>query len=229
MNRWLKEFILLVVISAILSGIAYYIQDNYYSPIDGDIYTLGPFLIRMLRMITIYVLPVMWFQKRHNGKIGDLGVLPSKNYPVFSLLGGTIIYFIAIYVFLKYQIFFGGWKYLPSKIVFIKLLMIGVMASITDFWTRGFILFELQRRYNDRVAILWQNIVWFTIHVYEIELLDPYIGYLFAIILTLVLGVGGDLIALKTKSITGLMLGHILLNVSVAFAARGELFFAVYS
>ncbi len=221
----MREFIILVVLSAILSGIAYYIQTSYFSDFTLDIWNSTQLVIRMIRMILVYVIPVLIFQKRHNGKIGGLGVLPSKQYPISSLLGGISIYLIAVYVFLKYKIFFGGWIYLPLYVVWQKLILIGIMASITDFWTRGFILLELQKRYGDKTAIFWQNVIWFTLHLYEIELLEPSIGYAGAILLTLVLGIGGDMIAIKTKSITGLMLGHIILNICIAFAARDTLFF----
>ena len=94
------------------------------------------------------------------------------------------------------------------------------MASITDYWTRGFILFELARKTNNTNAIFWQNIIWFVIHIYEIELLIPFIGLFNSILLTLILGIGGDIVALKTKSIFGLMLGHIFLNLSIILAAK---------
>lgn len=178
-------------------------------------------LFRMIRMITFYVLPTIWFVKRYQGTWKDLGILPSKTYPVTSFIGGSLVYTIAIIVFLRYEIFFTGWNTTPWVITIIKFSFIAVMASITDFWTRGFILFEISKRYNDQYAIFWQNVVWFTIHIYEFELLMPYIGLFYAIILTLILGILGDLIALKTKSITGLMFGHIILNLAIILAAKG--------
>ena len=75
------------------------------------------------------------------------------------------------------------------------------------------------------VAIIGQNFTWFMLHVYEIELLNSYIGYTGAILLTLTLGILGDMIALKTKSIIGLMLGHVILNLAIILAAREVIVF----
>ncbi|MCY3412926.1 MAG: CPBP family intramembrane metalloprotease [Candidatus Heimdallarchaeota archaeon] len=228
MDTWLKEFSILVVVTAIVAGLSYAIQFYIFDGMNFDEWNVSGSFIRMIRMASIYILPVLWFTKRHGGSWKDLGVLPSKNYPLLSTLGGMAVYFIAVWVFLRYRIFFGNWGITPWSIIWIKFAMICVMASVTDFWTRGFILLELAKRYNDKIAIFWQNVTWFSLHIYEIVLLEPYIGYLGAIALTLTLGIGGDLIALKTRSITGLMLGHCLLNLGIILAANDVLFFYKY-
>lgn len=224
-DRWLVEFVLLVIISASLSGLAYFLQFYVFPSVPFESWGMYSRLIRTIRMTLIYVLPVIWFVRRHNGSWRDLGItLPASN-KILSIFGGIGVYLIAVVVFLKYRIFFGGWNYPPWYTVWINLALIGIMASITDFWTRGFILLELSRRYNKTVAIIGQNLTWFMLHIYEIELLNSYIGYTGAILLTLTLGILGDMIALKTKSIIGLMLGHVILNLAIILAAREVIVF----
>lgn len=220
-KRWLLEFTILIVVSAILSGILYILQDMYFRYPAWDSYLITRNLIRMTRMLLVYVGGVYLFMRRHGGGLTDLGLKVSKNRPYSSFFAGIGLYMVAAYVFLNYQIFFIGWKFATWPRIAINMVFIGVMASITDFWTRGFILLELARRYNERVAIFWQNVTWFVLHWYEIELLEPSIGYLGAILLTLFLGIGGDLVALRSKSILGLMFGHIVLNFMIILGAKG--------
>lgn len=171
-------------------------------------------------MFSFYVIPSIWFVYRWNGSISSLGLIPPKRYLLINTTLGILVYTIAAIVFVRNEIFFSGWYISDWDTIWINFALVALMASITDFWTRGFILFELARRTNDSTAILWQNITWFIIHIYEIDLLTPYIGLLNSILLTLILGIGGDLVALKTKSIFGLMLGHIFLNLSILLAAK---------
>lgn len=223
LSQWVTEFSILVVLTAIASGLSYLIQDQLYTSHTNDINSYSGYsydTVRAMRMILFYVLPSLLFVKRWGGSIDNTGVLLSKNYRMTSVLLGIGVYSVAIGVFLHYEIFYGGWVGLDSKVLWIRFLLVAVMASITDFWTRGFILFELSRKFGDKLAIIAQNITWFTIHIYEVELLAPYIGIPLGVALTLFLGFGGDLVALKTKSIVGLMLGHILLNLMVLLAAN---------
>lgn len=177
-------------------------------------------IIRFIRMTIFYVIPAIWFTFRWGGSFHTLGIMPKRGYISLNLILGISLYTIASVIFVRNQIFFGGWRDLSWSYVWINFLLVSMMASITDFWTRGFILFELSRKTNNKNAIFWQNITWFVIHIYEIELLIPHIGLFYAIILTLILGIGGDIVALKTKSIFGLMLGHISLNLMILLAAK---------
>lgn len=171
-------------------------------------------------MTIFYVIPAIWFTFRWGGSFNSLGIMPKRGYIILNIILGISLYTIASAIFVRNEIFFGGWRNLSWKYVWINFLLVSMMASITDFWTRGFILFELSRKTNNKNAILWQNITWFVIHIYEIELLVPHIGLFCAITLTLILGIGGDIVALKTKSIFGLMLGHISLNLMILLAAK---------
>jgi len=92
------------------------------------------------------------------------------------------------------------------------------MAMITDLWTRGFVLLQAADKWGERPAILLQNSLWLILHLYELELLAPSMGWVGAITLALFLGLIGDLIALRTRSVVGLMAGHALLNVGWAIS-----------
>jgi hypothetical protein len=85
-------------------------------------------------------------------------------------------------------------------------------AAGTDVATRGFILLSLERFSPVWFAILMQNVVWFWGHVYEVELLSNCLGWWAGGGLFLALGVLGDMVALRTRNVVGIALGHILLN-----------------
>jgi hypothetical protein len=102
------------------------------------------------------------------------------------------------------------------------LLVMGIHAAGTDFATRGYILLGVAERGPVLLAILLQNVVWFVGHVYEIDLLARCMGLAWARGLFLVLGVLGDVVALKTRNVAGLAAAHVLLNVAMAFVIRGS-------
>ena len=216
-NRWLTEFLVLCILTMISAGVLYLYQQT----LDQNFLEYN--LFRMIRMIAVYVVPTFWFVRRHSGDFEMLGIMPPKTRSawIISIFFGNFIYFVAGLVFVKERIFFAGWPYYSPLETFVNLAMIGVMAAITDYWTRGFVLLHLSKRYNEFVGILGQNVCWFILHFYEIELLAPYIGWGGAILMTLFLGITGDLVALKTKNLYGLMMGHLLLNVMVAMTSRG--------
>jgi len=189
-------------------------------PIENDPLRIYPSLIRMIRMLLVYVFPSYLFVRRYGGSLRDMGIRFPEKYAFISLIGGMMIYVVVGFIFLKYQIFFGGWRHRSWNTLWIIFMFVGIMASVTDFWTRGFILLEIERKEGEKAAIFYQNLTWFVIHIYEIDLLIPYIGLVGAIIMTLFLGIVGDIIALRTKSIIGLMLGHIALNLMVILAAK---------
>jgi hypothetical protein len=99
-------------------------------------------------------------------------------------------------------------------------LVMGLHAAGTDFATRGYILLGLAEFGPVAFAILMQNVVWFVGHVYEIDLLARCMGLWPARGLFLLLGVLGDVIALRTRNVAGLAVAHVLLNVAMAFVIR---------
>ena len=92
------------------------------------------------------------------------------------------------------------------------------MAMVTDLWTRGFVLLQAAQKWGEMPAIILQNVLWILLHLYELELLAPSMGWAIAILLALTLGFLGDIIALKEKSVVGLMTGHAILNIGWASA-----------
>ncbi len=96
----------------------------------------------------------------------------------------------------------------------------GLHAATTDLATRGYILLALARFSPTWFAIVMQNVVWFVGHVYEIELLSRCMGLPAARGLFLLLGVLGDIVALRTRNVVGLAVAHVLLNVAMAFYIR---------
>ncbi len=218
-GKWNLEMSLLIILSMSLSGILFLVQEKFGFP--PTIHNI----LRTIRMLLIYgVLPIL-FSLRHRVPICKLGIcLPkSKTKLLISVLGGVSIYQFAAMVFISFRIFFYGWTLLSKEEVFVNLILVGIMASLTDFWTRGFILLQISERFGKMWGIIIQNLTWFMIHLYEIQLLQYYIGWAMAIGLTLFLGILGDLVALKTKNLYGLMLGHFFLNLQIALVARGNL------
>lgn len=68
--------------------------------------------------------------------------------------------------------------------------------------------------------MLIQNLTWYLGHIHEINLLTNCLGYMNALGLTLILGVVGDVIALKTRNVVGLAIAHVLLNVALLIYIR---------
>ncbi len=202
-----REFWILITIQMVFAGISFYIQSLFQ--FQSDTYLV----IRATRMIIGYVLPVLWFYRRHSISLKKLGVIPPSPRTALNFLAGVMLYILAGFVFTRYEIFFDQWRRPLNP--FVVFPTIFILVAVTDFWTRGFILQFLAEHRDKTVAIVTQNAIWFIIHWYEILLLQDYIGISGAIILTLFLGIGGDLLTLRSKEITGLMLGHFILNLMI--------------
>jgi hypothetical protein len=95
-----------------------------------------------------------------------------------------------------------------------------LLAATTDIATRGFILLSLRRCAPLWFAILMQNVFWIYGHVYEIRALSVCLGTAAGYALFLVLGLLGDTIALRTRNVVGLALGHVALNLVMIFYIR---------
>lgn len=203
----------------VFSGVAFLLQEALALP--PTLYNL----VRTIRMFAIYGFIPIWFTVSRGGGMSDLGlcVPETKKDLVVAIFGGVLVYQIASYVFISNGIFFRGWIPFSTFELAVNLFLVGIMASLTDFWTRGFILLQVSKRYGSHWGLICQNAAWFIIHFYEIQLLNYYIGWFSAIVLTLVLGILGDFIALRTRNLFGLMIGHFLLNLQIALVARGDL------
>jgi hypothetical protein len=65
-----------------------------------------------------------------------------------------------------------------------------------------------------------QNLVWFLGHLYEIGYLADCLGIPTAVLLTLTLGVLGDMVVLKTRNVLGLAGAHFVLNLVLSVYLR---------
>ncbi len=201
-----------IVISALISGIFYYVRENYL------LFTgLQSSTFRAIRMTIVYILFPFWWAITNLGtRMGEFG-LTTKNLKE-SLLYGSLVYAIALGVFIYslnnsafYSAFAGGYEQMaPSELILTGLLF-SWMAAVTDIWTRGFILLQITKYSNATFGVLVQNCTWVLVHLYEIAILA--LSLPGAVLLTLVLGTTGDVAALKTHNIVGLAVGHVILNV----------------
>ncbi len=165
-------------------------------------------------MTLIYVIFPLVYAKYRGLDPRKWGITFPRN--IESMLLGISVYGIALIVFWRYQIFFDSWARADLTDLFTVIPFVCIMAAITDFWTRGFVLLTLSDKYGWMVGIITQNTFWFILHYYEILLLEPYISFWGAVALTLILGLLGDMVTLHYRNIWGLMIGHALLNIMIA-------------
>lgn len=207
-----KQIIILTIISAALAGIFYYFRTTFL-----DLNPVQDNLFRAIRMTCVFViLPfgwALWFKKE---SLSEMGFTKKKLLP--SIFFGLAVYSIALVAFYLSlgnpdfdQYFRWGSEYSINDWLLIMAL-VSWMAFVTDLWTRGFILMLLAKYQSSWFGILVQNIIWVSIHLYEVAILGPSMSIIGALCLTIVLGVLGDVVALRTKNIIGLGIGHIYLN-----------------
>lgn len=208
------QIIGIVVISAALAGIFYYYRTTYLSltPIQHNIF-------RTVRMTCVYVLlPFGWAYFIKRQRAVDFGITTKKLLP--SIILGLAIYSIALLAFLISlgnpefdRHFRWGAEYSLSEWL-LTMALVSWMAFVTDLWTRGFVLMLLAKYQSPWFGIFAQNITWLVVHLYEIAILAPSMSVAGALALTLTLGILGDIVALKTRNIIGLGIGHIFLNIA---------------
>ncbi len=219
-DRAFYELLVVIVVSAAASGLFFYLGPIWFpNPNHARAF-------RAVRMCAIYIIfPILWAKFRWGISPADLGLNIRKLG--IAWVGGIMTYLVALAVFVEFHIFETGWKYASQSAMLYSLLLIIVMACATDFWTRGFVLLSADRMKGWKVAVLLQNVTWFSIHWYEIEAISGYFcegiwGYVAAIMLTLFLGFAGDAAALSSKNVTGLMFGHVVLNMGIIGNARSD-------
>lgn len=170
-------------------------------------------------MTGVYILlPFGWAVVIKKMSFSDFGITTKKI--ILSTILGIGIYSIALIVFLLSlgntafdRHFRWGADYTIVEWLLV-LALVSWMAFVTDLWTRGFVLTLLTKYQSPWFGIFAQNLTWLVVHLYEIALLGPVIGIVGALGLTVSLGVLGDIVALKTKNIIGLGIGHIFLNIA---------------
>ena len=168
--------------------------------------------------IFYFIIPLFWLIKIRKMRLPDLGIL--KINLIRSTVLGLGVYAIALVVFLlllgnpEFDRYFVWSRDMPAREFVLTIAVIAWMAALTDIWTRGMILMPVLKLKGLYLAILTQNIFWLASHIYELSYLAPSMTLAGALALTITLGVLGDLVAIKTKNIVGLSIGHIFLNLA---------------
>jgi Type II CAAX prenyl endopeptidase Rce1-like len=167
--------------------------------------------------LMVIVMPYAWAAKRLGRSPSSLG-LTRKNLGK-SVLLGCALYSLALAAFISAShtplIQNHPIRHLPPGGVAELGGTMCLVAAGTDVATRGFILLTLVEVTNVPFAVVMQNIFWMLGHTHEIRVIAGSFGLLGAIALNLFLGLVGDSIALRTKSVVGLAVAHALLNVAM--------------
>jgi membrane protease YdiL (CAAX protease family) len=170
----------------------------------------------------LVVVPYVWAARRLGLSVEDMGI-SSRNLGLSTILGCSL-YLIALAAFIHCS---GGGlmtnhivrKVGPGEASMLVLLM-GIVAAGTDLTTRGFILLTLTKHGHVIFAIFMQNLIWFLGHIAEIKLLTDCLGVAMATVLTLTLGIVGDMIVLRTRNVVGLAIAHFMLNIVLVIYLR---------
>ena len=215
---------MVIAFSAGAAGALYLVQDLWLDEIVDS--RPGSAIVRALRMILVYILPALWYLRRHGeGRTAErLGLILPRGRVTLIMASGLGLYTIALAVFMLWPPPSCGFRFWETGVCtdtmvsdwMVTLPVICIMAMITDLWTRGFVLLQAAERWGEPTAIILQNILWLLLHLYELELLAPTMGWTGAVLLALFLGIVGDMIVLRERSVIGLMAGHALLNIGWA-------------
>ena len=136
-----------------------------------------------------------------------------------STILGVAIYTVPLVMFLSHvgnedfdSKFVDAKQGLDTGSLVLLSLFVFCMAAMTDIWCRGFVQLITEKYRSADFAFLLQNLVWFIIHIYEIELLKDRFGLVQATALTIFLGAAGGLVANRYRNVLGLGVGHVYLN-----------------
>ena len=178
--------------------------------------------LALIQITATIVLPYTWARFRLGKRPADLG-LNLRRIPQCTLLACGL-YVLALAAFMhcsadpvvaNHPVRSLG----PGKAVELGASMC-LIAAGTDIASRGFILLALASYTPLPFAIAMQNAFWLLGHTNEIRLLSPCLGVAGAVGLFLILGLGGDAIALRTRNVVGLAVAHMLLNVGMILYIR---------
>ncbi len=167
------------------------------------------------QFFTTVVVLYWWAAKRLRLTPADLGITRDKLGKSIAL--GCLLYTLALVAFVSCSndplIAQHGLRHANTRDTALLLLSMSIIAAGTDLTTRGFILLGLARYSPLVFAIVMQNALWYIGHLNEIALLSGCLSWGGAVGLTLTLGILGDVIALKTRNVIGLVVAHVVLNV----------------
>lgn len=178
--------------------------------------------VALWQTAALIVLPYSWANYRLGLSPADLG-LSTRNL-LSSTVQGTALYSIAFVAFL-YSAHDPAFMHHPARVlplgpaIWVTVSMC-IIAAGTDLTTRGFVLLGLSRYTPVAVAVVAQDAIWFLGHVVEIGWLSRSMGLYAAVALTLTLGLLGDVVALRTRNVAGLAIGHIALNIAMVIYLR---------
>lgn len=167
------------------------------------------------QFFTTVIVLYWWAAKRLRLRPADLGITRDKLGKSIAL--GCLLYTLALVAFVSCSndplIAQHGLRQANTRDTALLLLSMSIIAAGTDLTTRGFILLGLARYSPLVFAIVMQNALWYIGHLNEIALLSGCLSWGGAVGLTLTLGILGDVIALKTRNVIGLVVAHVVLNV----------------
>ena len=145
--------------------------------------------------------------KKRNGTAEAIQQATPRTW-VFSLVWATVIVGVSIIASATINPLFGRYVHWDW------------MAAVAPV---SFILLTLAKHTRIWFAVAMQNVFWLWGHRAEIaKLAGPEcLGMPGAIGLFLLLGILGDVIALRTRNVLGLAIGHILLNLAMILYIRG--------
>lgn len=179
-------------------------------------------VIAFWQTVALVIFPYLWATRRLGIPIRDLGVRWQALGK--SIVLGCLLYSIALVAFIhcsegtmmsNHSLNSGG----AGEAALLVSLM-GLIAAGTDLTTRGFVLLVLARHTPLVFAIAMQNLIWFAGHGQEIKQLADCLGVTSAAVLTLTLGILGDVIVLRTGNVLGLAIAHVMLNIILAVYLR---------
>jgi len=166
--------------------------------------------------------PYLWAMRRLGMSLGDLGL--SRDNLGISVLLGCSLYTLALVTFLHCS---GGEmmrthavRTATAPVAVVMGAYMSVLVAGTDLFTRGFILLSLARHTHVLFAIVMQNAIWYLGHRPEIHQLADCLGVGGATAVTLTLGIGGDMVVLRTRNVIGLCVAHALLNIVLVVYLR---------
>lgn len=190
-------------------------------PLPGDI-VLNSAVGALWQVGATIVIPCLWAMRRLGLSLRDLGLTTHRLG--INLLYGCMLYSLALAAFIHCSaapmVANHALGQLPLGEALQLVGVMGLLAATTDIATRGFLLLTLSRYGPVWFAVVIQNLTWYLGHIHEIEMLRGCLGFAGALGLTLTLGILGDIIALKTRNVTGLAIAHILLNLVLMFYIR---------
>jgi len=172
--------------------------------------------------LALVIVPYVWATRRLGASLADLGITRRKLGMSTALGCGLYLIALASFIHCSNSDLMMNHAVRRSDLgdAAIMVLFMGITAAGTDMTTRGFILLTLARHSHVVFAIFMQNLVWFLGHIQEIKLLTGCLGVVMATVLTLTLGIVGDMVVLRTRNVMGLAVAHFLLNVVLSIYIR---------